>query len=314
MLAARAGVGWTILGLAVLAGPASCRRILPDDPDDTARPDTDPPVESDEDTGGPVPRCAVDEAEPNEGPQEATALPLETRGCGTIGGAGDRDVWSTELAEESWIDVRVDAQTLGSRADVLATLAGGQDGLGLTVVDGLDHTDARMVVPASVGAYTITVLPDGPQAGGEDAFYEIRASITKPPVDADVAEAANDDPDDPQALSVPVGHPEGLVVVGGWSGLTDEDHYAVSVPAGGHRLTVDVEAAVHASPSDPVLIVTIDGVQITVSDSDFGASPDPSWTQTFSAATEVGLTVRAEDGRTGPGHWYALRVRMESSL
>jgi len=305
-----------ILALCVLGALAcvGCKKSLPDDDVDPV--DSDTPQDSDpgaEDTDGPAPRCAVDEVEPNDGPTTATVLGLETRGCGTVGGPLDQDVWSFDLVEEAWVAVRVDAARLGSRADVQATLAGGDTQLGVTGFDVADGTDVRLVVPAGAGAFTLTVGPQGSQGGGDDSFYEVLASVTKPPLEADVAEGDNGDPEDPQPLVSAITPPAGTVLVGTLSGPTEVDHYAVEVPAGRHRVQVAVQAQALGSPLDARLVVDDEGERTVVDDSLFGASADPVWEATFTGAASLVLELSGQGGTAAPGAWYGLRVTMEAA-
>lgn len=306
------------LGLAA-ASLGGCKKSLPtDDTADTSdTSDTDDGSDSDaEDSGldGPAPRCAVEEEEPNDAPGTATALGLETRGCGTVGGPVDQDLWSFTLSEDAWLAVRVDAAQLGSRADVQATLAGGAGSLGVTGFDRPDNADVWIVVPAEQGDYTVSVGPQGVQGGGDDSFYEVLASVTKPPIEADVAEGDNGDPDDPQPLASAITGPDGVVVVGTLEGPTERDHYGVEVPAGRHRVVVTVQAQALGSPLDARLVVD-DGTDRTlVDDSAFGSSADPVWEATFTGATSLVLELSASDGTGVPGAWYGLRVVVEDAL
>lgn len=301
--------------LGLWAMVAGCPRGLPDlDRDPDTGPDDllDETADPDGGEDGPQARCEVEEEEPNDAPAQANALPLEARGCGTLGTATDVDAWTWTMEEEGWMEVRIDAARLGSRADVQGTLTSEDAGVGITVRGGIDTTDVRMVIPAPAGRYVLLIAPNGPQGGGgDDRFYEVRASVTKPPLDADRARDPASTEDDPQVLSEDVTGPDGVVVIDGWSTRQEVDHYAIRLPPGAYRVSAAVEAAVWGSPSDAQLVVRHGSEVFTVRDSVFGTVPDPVWEGSVPGAQEVRFEVSPADGRVGPGHWYALRVVVE---
>lgn len=295
-----------ILGLLV-GLVAACKPGLPVDPD--VRPDEPPPpddtdVDSD---AGPIDRCAVREVEPNATAAEATALPLEARACGAVDVAGDADAWSFALDQPAWLEVRVDAARLGSRADVLVDVEGG--GLRATATDVPDGTDARLVVPAEPGSFVAVVQPQGPQAGGADFFYEVRASVTKPPLDATTAEAADNDTV-AQVLASEATGAGGVVLVGGWSDPGDVDTYAIEVPAGAHRVEIAGLAHPYGSPSDMLLrfVDAAGETTSTVASGAFGDERDPAWEATRTGPVTLRVQVVEERLRAGPAYWYGLRV------
>lgn len=296
---------------------AACRPGLPagDKPtdDDTEPPVTDTDVgDSDVDSDPPGP-CDVTEVEPNDAAADGTPLPLEVTGCGGFQSEPDGDHWRFDTVEEGWLAVDVTSLRIGSRAQVTLALSG--PGVNVGVTHWEDLPEVRFRMPVGPGAWQALVRQrvgtDAFPGRGADFFYEVRASSSKAPLDWDVEEGVNEAWETPQVLDATTG---AVTLFGGLSGQNDEDWYRVDVPAGRHRVVLDVDAHHDGSAMDPV-IRTVDGdgdVVDTVTTGQLGWEADP-WTELFlTEATTLVFEVADEGRQHGAATWYVLRVSVEA--
>lgn len=296
-------------GLLLLAGVLGCRpRVSPIDPPDPVETE-EPPVDDTAPTGdtAPLPPCAVPESEPNDQPADADTLPMEHRGCGTFGGALDADQWRFEPPEAAWLAIDLEAWSLGSEADVVLTLSGEGVPEPFAMFDWLDRPDVRLRFPVEPTALVASVrqeFGDDRQPGqGEAYFYELRASIVKPPMAWNRVEEANETEATAQVVA------DGDVL---FARLTegDADWYRVDVPPGAHTVTVAVVGMAEGSPGDFALRRTDGrggGLGI-VSTGPVGWSPDPTWEYRAPDAGSLWFEVIEEDARQGAPFWYILDV------
>jgi hypothetical protein len=294
---------------------SSCAPGLPGDGGDDSAPSTDdgggvdsdvPDVDSDE------PPCDAPEVEPNDAPEARQLLPLEAQGCGSFQTELDGDGWSFDVPEPAWIDVDVRAARLGSSADVQLLLAS-DDGAVRAFSSHLDDSsDAWARFEAPAGRYHVLVRQavgaDGavlPPGAGPDYFYAWRPSVTKPPGAWDVESDAG------APLDVPVG---GSRV--GFGRLPEDDSRAtwtVAVPAGAHRLTLDVRARALGAVGDLSLRASVAGVQVGAAERGRTRDEsDPFLSIPVDGPAEVAVAVYDAARTGGAAHWYLLTASLEA--
>ncbi len=314
-------VNWTrpctLAALLALSGCQGCVDIdLPPDPPDTdEEQDTDtPPIDSDT---GPEPPCAVPEAEPNNGWDEANALPLERRGCGVFESSFDADFWDFELTEQAWMSIDIDAFSLGSSADVSLTLSSEEADVAFGMVYYRDTPDVHVRFPTPPASYQMFIrqvlgLPES-LGEGEDFFYEVLVSSSKPPVLHTVLEAPNDTLQTAQTLITAPTLGEPVVLMAGLDSSADEDWYEISIPSGRHRLVVDMAAHELGSGGDFALErFDAAGVKQGLSRrGELGWERDPWYELQTSASQVLYLRVIEEGGGYGLPFWYSLSITLE---
>jgi hypothetical protein len=307
--------------LLVLTGCKGCVSLQPDGPDDPdLTEETDDTVDSDvldtEDTG-PEPPCAAPEVEPNNSPDQANLLPLERWACGVFETTLDADFWDFEHVEDGWIALQVDAWRRGSRADVDLSLTSEDVDVGFSMQRWQDTPDVLIRFPARVGNYqallrqTVGNVVDPGQ--GEDYFYQVRASVTKPPLDWDVFEADNDSLETAQLLVT------GLTdapfrVFGEVESSGDQDWYEVVLPAGRQTVTFDVQAHEFGSAGDFALERWREGnsrPSSRVVGGRLAFEDDPYLTYDSFEAERVFVRVVEENTEDGAPFWYVLTVTVE---
>lgn len=301
------------VGLGLLL--ASCAPGLPGDAADDDGPSTDDDGGTDaSDTEVVVDDapCAVPEVEPNDAAEQRQPIPLEAEGCGGFHVETDGDGWSFDLAEDAWLDVDVRAARLGSSADVQLLLASA-DGRVRVFASRLDDSpDAWARFEAPAGRYHVTIRQavgaDGavlPPGAGADYFYAWRPSVTKPPGAWDVEADAG------AALAVPVG---GSRV--GFGRLPDDDSRAtwtIAVPAGPHRLSLDVDARSLGAVGDLSLRASIGGDEVAAAEHGRTRDEaDPFLTLPVDGPAEVAVAVYDAARLGGAAHWYLLTASLEA--
>lgn len=313
-----------VLGLSALLTGCTCRPALPT-PTETTETDT----ETTGNTGttgdtAPPPPCPVPEIEPNDSVTEPGALPMERRACGTIDAPLDLDVWEFTLEDDSWLAVEVEASS-GSIADMNLLLTPDQGSWAATRADDPESKDTHLLFPAPAGVYTVTVSEQTFQ-GGERYGYDLLVSESKAPVDYTRAEV---EPNDTQAAAEVIS--DGDVVLGtidGNGALADLDWYRISVPAGKHTLTVDLDAYDLGSAADltvylydqalnPLPIGCRDpcGVPTCVpcafEGGIRGVEFDPLASYDSVGGETLYVQVLEDASREGPASWYAMTIRLE---
>ena len=236
----------TVTAVALWSGASacSCNPELPDDPPDTTTEDTSRPPPPDTQDTGPEPDCAVPEIEPNNTDAEATLLPKETLGCGTIDAPLDIDNFVTEVDEEGWLSITTAARSIGSIADIQLFL-NPPEGSATFRQDDEGTTDASLLFPGTVGTWRIQVS-EQQFSGGEDFFYWVSVSTAKAPVEWDRGEV---EPNDglPDAMLVA----DGDSVFGDMDESGDGDWYRIDVP--------DIDLDGDGNPDKHTITVSVDG-------------------------------------------------------
>jgi hypothetical protein len=296
-----------------LTGGCTCRPDIPveqtETPDETGAADTAPTRTGDTAPPPPVGPCALFEVEPNGTVAEAFALPTDRYLCGAFDAAADFDYYAVELASDGWLGVYVDAQIRGSLADV--TLAVTSDvGVGVERGDDEATRDAHLLFPAPAGRYTVLLLDANFQGDTASFFYELVATVAKKPVDETGVEH---EPNGTSDLAQTVR--DGDLLLGASDDANDVDWYAIDVPAGPHRVVLDLDGYALGSPGNFTVWTYPDGLignpRVTANGLG-GAGFDP-YAEVDSSGNER-LYVRVEEalGKGGLGWWYALSVRVEA--
>lgn len=317
MVERRVRVHGAVLALG-LSGCNGCRNIDIIDPDpDTL--DSEPPGESglgvDTDPEPPPAPCAVPEVEPNDRADIATPLPMERRGCGTFLTEFDGDFWDFELKEEGWLAVDLDGILIGSEARLSLTLSS-SGGVRLASSAWRGWPEAHLVFPATPDRFSALVRQAVGEAGangaGEDFFYEVRASSTKPPVSWDVGEVAdNGSRAAPQRLLSGAGD---VRVFGGIDDAADQDWYELLLP--GSRFRVEAEVIAHDEGSPGNFAIEIwrgDARYGSVASGRIGIEYDPWFSYDSLEPEALRLRVIEEDGEGGAPFWYLLVLHVEET-
>jgi hypothetical protein len=285
--------------------PPAADTELPPLPDETAPDDTDTAVDAPS-------RCAVADAEPNNAPGLALALPLETRACGDFETPYDADFWTVTVPEPGWLALDLAGYSVGS--DAWLSLTASRDGASVGINAYLSLPEAHLVVPTEAGAWLLmarqSISDLGGQGSGPDYFYELRASVTKPPLDWDRTEStAHGTPATAEALPA-----TGVVVYGTTEVSGEADWYRVTLPEGRHRVTLAVQAHALGSPGDFGLEVRAPGEPaVFVSAGPVGNEIDPSVVVDADAGGDLLVRVVEETGQGTPVTWYALHVSVEGA-
>jgi hypothetical protein len=300
--------GWAAWALVSVA----CHRGLPPAADTDLPPLPDEVAPDDGDTATDAPsRCAVQDAEPNNAPDRAAALPLEVRACGDFESAYDADFWTVEIPEPGWLALDLAGFSVGS--DAWLSLTASQGGVSVGANGYLSLPEAHLVLPSEAGSWLLmarqAISEEGGQGSGPDYFYELRASVTKPPLDWDLTESgAHGTPATATALAA------GEVVYGTTPVAGEADWYRVALPAGRRQVRVAVRAHALGSPGDFGLEVRAPGESaFFVSSGDVGDELDPAAVVDVSEGGDLLLRVVEETGQATPVTWYALQVSVEGS-
>lgn len=297
------------LWVALLLG---CRACAPEATPPTGDTDTDDgPVDTDPiETDPPDPHCDVTGAEPDSTTSPG-ALPLEALACGEFANPGDVDWWEVSLAEPDWLSIRIDARALGSRADPAVVVF--QDGAPIAELrDREQDEDVYLRIPGEVGAYALFVTEEL-LAGAPDSYpYELRASATKPPVDAwDVDDL---EPNDGAVAAQLLPSAAVARAMGRSDRPNDVDVWRIDVPAGEKTdLVVRVIASAKGSPGDFRVDVQ-DGtgaVRAAASEGPHGWERDPVVNVTSEGDESLFVFVRDELAQDGVCYWYVLEVERD---
>jgi len=300
--------------LVILGQGCQCNPGLPPTSDNSTETNTggDSASSTTIDTAPPPP-CDVPEVEPNNDAATATPLPTELEACGTFEADLDIDWWSVEVEDDGWLGVRVDAQDIGSTADVAVVVDGP---FGSVTRDGNEErNDVDLLVPVGAGRYDILVTEET-ASSGERYYYDMLATVQKEPFEVD-----RQDPSTNTAAASALVLQSGERVLGFLDDLaTGEDWYVVDVPPGRHLVTIDVQGFAEGSPADTSVWLYDDSLdslpegcrmQCEISD---GAQPgerDPYFEYDSGGNEAVYVRIRDTSGRTGSAYWYVLRVDVE---
>lgn len=307
--------GWLLMW-----GCNSCRSCQPELPDTDVDTDVeDSSVDTDpDDTDTDIPdtdlpaHCLVNGFEPDS-PSSPTTLPFEQLACGEFANPVDADWWDFDVELDGWVKLRVDARTLGSRADpaVVITRDGAPWADARDLNDGVE--DVLLKFPALAGHYQVFVNEELLAGGPDEFFYEMLISKSKPPVDAwDIDDT---EPNNTSATAQLLPDAAKTVILGGADVDADLDVYKIHVPSVPERATYtfDVDAYEFGSPADFRLDIRDSAGTLlsSVIHGQEGWERDP-WGQIDSFGDEdLFVTVREELSHEGPAYWYLLTVTRE---
>jgi hypothetical protein len=123
------------------------------------------------------------EAEPNDNPEQAAAVPVPGVANGRIGAPGDVDCWKFAATKDAAIEIDLRASRLGSPLDGVLTLLDGEGrelGRADDLADG--QTDARLSFTAPAdGAYFVRVEDRFSSRGGSRYAYRLRIAPAPAP-------------------------------------------------------------------------------------------------------------------------------------
>jgi len=292
--------------LLVLGLTLGCKKGDPFvDPPETTPPTPDAPVTLPDDTAGPPPRCALHEEEPNASFDEALFLPMEQRGCGSFQEAVDSDAWWIDVENDGdWLRVELWAYGIGSKAWPALQLVA-EDGSVSWLRDASSFApDPVVYLPLDAGRYQLVVRPvlgDGVSVSGDDAFYELRASVAKMPGPPDVVVTGE--------VNV---LPPGKTGFGSFTTGTTVQRWRLFAPEDG-VLTVDVQAWEEGAYSDVDLFVTVLGEEgAWVRGGRSQVQPDPWFREALSQGASVEVEVHAKGAPLTGASWYVLSTSWES--
>ncbi len=281
----------------------SCEPELPNPPPDA---DTEEPPETDSVDTGPEPPCDYPEVEPNDAAGLGLALGLGHEGCGWLDPAADLDEWRLTLPQDDWLSIKVNAQLLGSLADV-RLLVEGVGGAVLQRDDGATN-DPTLVFPAVAGAWTLRLVDENLQ-GGDRYFYTVRPDIAKSPVEWTDEEI---EPNDlPATASLVI---DGTIVFGVLDTF-DIDTFRFVVPGlPGEPVRAEFTVVGYAlgSPADAAMTLYDSGLSV-LEESSIGVSAadrDPILVASLSGGDTVYLSVTEQFGQGGSAYWYQLTVEV----
>lgn len=283
-----------------------------EDKDNSPDPETpEPPVDTDGQVDGPVLPCDVPEEEPNDTLSEGGVLPLEALGCGTFAAPNDGDHWTVDVPEESWVDITLRRSLSGSDADLRLFIVGPGD-TSNQLFPNPSEQDIHFSFPSSPGTFELIVSQPPSGAGSGDNFsYEIRASVSKPPLEFTMDEGENDSQGTAQLVSL--GASGQAELIQGSIGDSDQDWFGVAIPVGTHEVTAQVYAFGDGSKGDFALS-RFDGngelLETRFSGLE-GFDPDPYLSVVVPGPQVLYFRVTEQQGLFGPMFWYGLSISLE---
>lgn len=264
--------------------------------------------------------CEVEEVEPNvfATPQ---ALPMEAVACGVFESAADQEWFTFEVTRADWLRVTASAESRGSSADTLLAISFTESDATMLVKDSYLSSEASAVFPVTqTGGFHVGITEQDAR-GGEDYFWYLIATVSKPPVDWTFQEVEDND-DLASAEVLPLDD----IVLGTFGvpefGLADEDWYVIQTPPGATdapegspyvtAIRFEVRANSYGSPVDPILhLKEADGTDVWGEDR-FGRLDydlDPFDETKVTEAHEWYVSIQNErEGEGSPFHWYTLQV------
>lgn len=313
-----------VVVLAGYGGGCSCQPTIPTPPPPPSE-DTSQESATTGDTGPEKP-CYSPEEEPNDSLDAPNALVMEQRGCGLIDPAADFDYWSFTLEDDAWLAVKVAADN-GSIADLTFLLSPSDGGWIASRSDNPESLDATLVFPAPAGTYALSVSEQDFN-GGARYGYTALVSEAKPPVEFTSVES---EPNDDEGAAPAVASGDRIYgTMSGNGANSDLDWYQITIPAGKHTLSIDVDAFDVYSAADLTVYLWDDelnklplGCKESCGPADPGCIPcameggltgvelDPLGTYESDGAEVVWIEVLEALGREGPAMWYVLSIGVE---
>lgn len=264
---------------------------------------------------GPEAPCDVPEEEPNNTEPDATPLPTERAACGTFDASLDLDWWVVDFEEDGWLEVRLDAQDIGSTADVALVLSG--DDRMATREDNEEHNDVDLLIPATAGTYEL-LISEETASSGERYYYDLLVTAQKEPFEVD-----RTDPGTNTTSGSALVLGSGERVFGVLDDLlTGEDWYVIDIPPGRHAMTVEVEGFAEGSPADTSVWLydtSLDELpegcrsNCEIAGGQQPGERDPYYVYDSEGNEAVYVRIRDVSGRTGPAYWYVLTLWVEAS-
>jgi hypothetical protein len=315
--------------LAYVVAGCSCRQLPNPDPDDTDEPvETAHTAADSAHTAIEQGECRQLELEPNDSFAEGQLLLLEQDACGALDPVGDRDYWTFDLEDDSWLLVELLAAD-GSITNPSVLVTPTTGGWAASRNDDPEDTDVHLRFPAPAGAYDVAVS-EQTLLGGERYGYTLLVSEAKPPVEWTHQET---EPNDSNLLAEPLDSDEAVFgSMNGNAALPDYDWYQVVIPAGKHTLSFEVVAYDEGSSADltvqlwdDALVGLPDGCRQSCPPSSETCVPcafegglpgvqlDPFGTYLSDGNELVWLQVQEAGNREGPANWYVLTVHVEGS-
>ncbi|MEQ1568225.1 MAG: hypothetical protein ABMA64_21480 [Myxococcota bacterium] len=253
---------------------------------------------------------------------------MEHRGCGAIDAPLDLDYWQFELADDSWLKVEVDAAN-GSIADMSFVLTPEDSSWIAARPDDPESRDGTLIFPAPAGTYLLA-LSEQAFNGGERYGYDVLVSEAKPPVDFVRTET---EPNDDAYEAIPVVTGDTMYgTMNGNGAIEDFDWYMITIPAGKHTLSIDVDAFDTFSSADLTVYLYDEDlnklpegcrdpcpgadagcVDCAMKGGITGLELDPIGTYDSPGAEVVWIQVLERYGREGPANWYVLKIGLEGS-
>ncbi len=299
-----------ILALALGCNGKGCQPDLPQ-PDETESDLSESDVsDSPTDLSDVLPDgpCPVPEAEPNDSPDGATPLPLESAACGAFQSPFDFDMWQFNLPQEGWLRVRVTAAQNGGWADARLTLDGPEVRSSVLIDNMHGSTDIDLRFPALAGDYTALLTEVNGQGAPLRYEYDLIASAAKPPVEWDLT---GTEPDNSFAQAQRVA--SGDRVYADFGAIGDTDHYRIDVPPGKTTITIDVEAFAYGSAAWVALnLYNEGGTRLeTWTRGPEGWEHDAQAVWTSSGDETLYLRTSDFAGASGLATWHVLSFTME---
>ena len=285
---------------------------------------TDPPPfdtavdEPPEDTGEeeelpPSSLCDFEEVEPNGEFADPQPLALERWMCGTFGQALDADVFGFDVEEDTWVRVWVRASALGSLANPRLFVFDQEEEFTADATDSHRSEDIDRTFKVDedremgIGLFEQNI---GSVQFGEDYFWRMRVSITKPPVRWDYEE---EEPNDNRSEAMPI--EAGDRLYGSIESGTRNDWFSLEIAEANSNVVIETDSWSHGSPLNPEIEVRFEDED---EDIDYSYSQG---TSSFDAkvdfrAEEAGtymIRVGSYTGQGGIPYWYVLDVSVSAA-
>ncbi len=304
--------------LLLLVGCNGCTPKIPDvvDPDTQDDTDTDTAADTADssvtDTGPFLPpRCDFEEVEPNDQASLAMAIPMEVWGCGVMMPAnpknapfGDADYFTFTAAEPGWVEVRVDAASRGSAADMQFIVYDDDDSI--TVADSYLTTDPILRFPAPDPTDYTVILGETSLLFGDDYTWFLLSSLVKAPVEWTFNEVEPNDDFATATTFAPGGTVFGTVGEAG-----DFDWYHIVTPKEATYVRFTMTAFKQGSPVDgQVVLYANDGTTVLVDDrrGEIEYDLDPWFERAQTGTNDWYVLVRNEEEKGSRFHWYTLSI------
>lgn len=240
---------------------SGCAGCAPEDERELGPPDLavkpDPGSGDSGDTGGGdtdtgplvVPRCTfeiTEDDDPANDVLEPDPLPMDTWACGFIDREGDVDAVQVRTTGPGWLEIRVEAESHQSKANMYATIVGLESDEGTQTSGRWGGLDPLNVLYAPAADTYFAILSSQSEGFGSEYGWWFNVRTTKPPVEIDSVEA---EPNDTQATAA-VAQP-GTVYFGTFGKAADADWFVIEIPEDVVAIEYATDAFEYGSASDP---------------------------------------------------------------